>query len=258
MALGNFAEGFFIFKNVYLYCMVIDIYQDLWLRVSQYAQKYMSGAQNVATFNGALSEVQNEVFSMLSPYYSTNEKVRGLLAVWVKSINATATNGVYSIPSGSNDPQFDRVISLAVTDGANPPNIQYEINPISEGELVYVNRLPQRKPDLTKKRVYFLVDAPTTINFFPKVASLPFFMYYIVFPTEAKIAFTYTETDDEDVMTYDSGNSVQLQWTKDARNLILYKMLEKYGVTVREQLLQVYAQLGISEMLSQPNNGGKQ
>lgn len=237
--------------------MVIDIYNDLWLRLSQYGGKYQSGAQVVATFNGALSEVQNEIFSTLSPFYSTNEKIRGILAVWVKSLNATAVNGSYAIPSSPSDPQFDRVISLGVTDTATPPNILYEINPISEGELVFANRMPQRRPDITKKRVYYLVDAPTTINFFPKPASIPFLMYYLVFPTEAKIAFTYTSTSDEDIMTYDSGNSVQLQWTKDARNLILYKMLEKYGVTVREQLLEAYSQLGLTEMLSQPNNGGQ-
>lgn len=237
--------------------MVIDIYLDLWQRINQYGQKYMSGQQVVDTFNGALSEVQNEVFSMLSPYYSTNEKVRAILAVWVKSVNASATNGAYAIPSGDDDPQFDRVISLGVTDIATPPNILYEINPISEGELVFASRMPQRAPDLSKKRVYYLVDAPTTVNFFPKPASLPFLMYYLVFPDEAKIAFTFSETDDEDIMTYDPDNSVQLKWTKDARNLILYKMLEKYGVTVREQLLQEYSRLGLTEMLAQPNNGGQ-
>jgi hypothetical protein len=46
-------------------------------------------------------------------------------------------------------------------------------------------------------------------------------------------------------MTYDAGNTVDLAWPSSAANLILYKMLEKYGVSVREQLLQEYAKYGI-------------
>lgn len=225
---------------------------DLWNRVNQYAQKYASGQTVVDTFNGALAEVQAEVYNDLSPFYQQNEKVRGLLNVWVKNINATFTSGSYT----SVDPQFDRVVSMAITEGATPPVMLYEINPITEGELVYANRIPQRKPDPAKKRVYYFMDGPVTINAAPNTVALPFIMYYLTYPTEAKIAFTYSLTNDEYIMTYDAGNSTDLEWVTDAFNIILYKMLEKYGVETRDQWIEEYSRLGISKPIL--NTGGNQ
>jgi len=225
---------------------------DLWNRVNQYASKYMSGQTIVDTFNGALAEVQAEIYNDLSPFYQENEKVRGLLNVWVKSVNATFAAGSYT----SGDTQFDRVVSMAITDGNTPPIMLYEVNPITEGELVYANRIPQRKPDPTKKRVYYFMDGPLIIKTAPNTIALPFIMYYLSYPTLAKIAFTYTEVDDEYVMTYDDANSDDLGWVIDAYNIILYKMLEKYGVETRDQWTAEYAKLGLAKPVL--NTGGNQ
>lgn len=228
---------------------MISTVLDLWTRVNQYSAKYQSGQNVVAAFNASLTEVQNEIYNDLSPFYQGNEKVRGLLAPWVKSISATFTNGVYT----TADAQFDRPLAISATDGTN---LIYDIAPITEGELVSYTLIPQRKPDLAKKRVYYLMATPTVIHIFPKPASLPFLMYYLGYPTLAKIAFTYTETDDEDVMTYDAGNSTQLGWSQDAFNIILYKMLEKYGIDTRDQWIAEYSRLGISKPIL--NTGGNQ
>lgn len=227
---------------------------DLWNRTNQYAQKYMSGQTVVATFNAALAEVQAEIYNDLSPYYQQNEKVRGLLNVWVKSLRANFIGGAFTMPSGPTDPQFDRIVSLAITDGANPPTIQFEVNPITEGELVYANRIPQRKPDVSKKRVYYLMDGPLVINVLPQTVALPFLLYYLCYPTKAEIAFTYTSTSDEDVMAYNSVASTDLLWSKDAFNIILYKMLEKYGIETRDQWVEEYAKYGLAKPIL--NQGG--
>jgi len=224
----------------------------LWERVNQMAQKYQSGQTVVDTFNGALAEVQAEIYNDLSSYYQVNEKVRALLNPWVKNVAATFTTGLYT----SNDAQFDRVISIAIRDTQNPPNILYAVNPITEGELVYADQIPQRKPDLAKKRVYYLMAGPATIEIFPKPGTVPAIVYYLSYPTLAKIAFTYNLTNDEYVMTYDAGNSTQLGWALDAFNIILYKMLEKYGVETRDQWIEEYSRLGISKPIL--NQGGNQ
>lgn len=229
---------------------------DLWSRVNQYAAKYQSGQTVVDTFNGALAEVQAEVYNDLSPFYQINEKVRGLLNVWVGSLNANFTAGSYTMPSGPTDPKFDRVISMGITDGLTPPTILYEINPITEGELVYANRIPQRKPDASKKRVYYFMDGPLIIKTAPNTVALPFILYYLSYPSEAKIAFTYSLTNDEYIMTYDAGNSTDLEWAEDAFNIILYKMLEKYGVETRDMWLEEYSRIGVSKPVL--NTGGNQ
>lgn len=219
---------------------------DLWTRLNQYSAKYQSGAVVVDTFNAALAETQAEIYNDLSDFYQTNEKVRGLLGPWVKKINQLIINGILDMTSAiDEDDEFDRIVAMGVTDGAILSVSLYEINPITEGELVYTSRIPQRKPDQTKKRIYFMMDGATIINLFPVIASIPCLIYYIVFPTEAKIAFTYTETDDEDVMTYSPTDSIDLAWTKDAENIIIYKMLQKYGITSRDNWVAEYSKIGI-------------
>lgn len=230
---------------------------QLWKRTGQYGVKYQAGQNLVDAFNGALDEVQLELYNQLAPIYQSNEKVRSLLAVWVKKQYDTASNGTYTV--GNSQGLFDRVVGMSVTDTTAPtPNILYAIEPIMEAELTYAARIPQRAPSLAKKRVYYLVDGPTTINLYPAAASIPFLLFYLVFPTAAYIAFTYTETDDEYIQTYDPTNSQDLAWTSDAFNLILYMMLDKFGVSVREQLLMEYAKLGLTELMSQPTKEGNQ
>jgi len=228
----------------------------IWQRINQYASKYQSGVVVADTFNAALAETQLEIYNDLSQFYQVNEKVRGLLNPWVKVANTPVANGVIDMATVvADDEEFDRVVAMGVTSGTSPYTSLYEINPITEGELVYVNRVPQRQPDLNAKRVYFLMDGATTINLAPIVSTLPTKIYYLIFPTEAHIAFTYTVTDDEDIMTYDAGDSVNLAWTKDAENIIIYKMLQKYGITSRDSWIAEYSRLGIDSALFMQQGG---
>lgn len=228
---------------------MILVYNFLWKRLNDYAAKYQSGLNVVATFNNALAEVQLEVFSDLSPYYQTNEKVRLLLAPWVKSAFYSSVNGSFTVLS--NQGKFERVISMGVHDTTDTTKILYEINPITEGELVMVNRLPQRRPSIAKRKVYYIMDTSNVIRTRPTASSLPVFLYYLVYPSEAKIAFTYSVSQNEDIMTYDAGNSIDLLWSEDAANIILYKMLEKFGISDREPWLAEYAKLGVSKPVLQ-------
>jgi hypothetical protein len=70
-------------------------------------------------------------------------------------------------------------------------------------------------------------------------------MWYLIFPSNAYIAFTYTIINGEYVQQYDPGNSIDLFWDKSAANLLLYLLLEKYGISSRDDLLQEYAEMGI-------------
>lgn len=227
---------------------MIPIYDFIWKRLADYGAKYQSGADVVDKFNTKIAEVQLEVYNDLSPYYQTNEKVRAIMQPWVNKITGVAINGTYTIAVGNTI--FDRVISSAVLDSGN--NILFEINPITEGELVMASRLPQRRPDFSQKRVYYLIDNPNIIRLKPELPSLNYLTYYLVYPSVATIVFTFTSTQNEDIMAYDATNSVNLGWNGDAANIILYKMLEKYGIVNREQVLAQYAAVGVNMAL-----GGK-
>ena len=213
----------------------------LWERIAGYGQKYQSGQDNVDYFNTALQEVQYEIFNDFSPIYDKSEKVKSLLDFWVRPqsgvSNADGTVGVGVYPEVVARP-------LGVGYATSPSLVEFGIPSVAENELMAIARIPQRAPNVAKKNVYYRFNSPSTANFYPAQA-IPYSMFYMIYPSAAYIAFTFTSTDDEDIMTYDPNNSADLAWPAAATNLILYKMLEKYGVSVREQLLQEYAKYGL-------------
>lgn len=214
--------------------------------MSAYGQKYQSGADNVAYFNSALAEVQNEIFNDFSPIYDESQKIQSLLDFWVRPQSGTSTNdGTVGIGNPSSE-TIARPLGVGVTDGTN---VLFGISQVQETELMAIARMPQRQPNLTKKQVYYRFNSPSIMNLYPGQA-IPYSLFYLIYPTAAYIAFTFTETDDEDIMTYDPTNSVDLAWPESATNLIIYKMLEKYGISVREELLQEYAKYGITQTAS--------
>jgi hypothetical protein len=224
---------------------MIAVYDFLWLRLGDYAAKYQSGTDTVTAFNTKLAEVQLELHSDFSPYYGKNEKVTTLLDFWVKQQTGTSPGtGIETI--GTDLEIVNRIISAGY---APSGAITFAIPAVAENELPAIARIPQRAPNVSKKIVYHRFTSPDTVYFYP-AAAIPYFIFYLIYPLEAHIAFTYTSTDDEDIMTYDPDNSVDLQWPESASNLILYLMLEKYGVSVREQLLQTYAEYGITRSAS--------
>lgn len=230
--------------------MVAVLY--IWDRISAYGQKYQSGAENIAYFNTSLSEVQLELFNDFSVYYGKNEKVNTLMDFWVRQ--QTGTTPGTGIDTIGTDPE---IVNRILSAGYAPSGaITFGIPAVAENELVAIARIPQRAPNIAKKIAYYRFNSPQTINFYP-AAIIPYLVFYLIYPTEAHIAFTFSETADEDIMTYDDANSVNLAWPASASNLILYLMLEKYGVSVREQLLQEYAQYGVTRSVNAGEGGNK-
>lgn len=213
---------------------MIKTYNFLWLRLADYAKKYQSGFDTEEEFNGKLSEVQLELMNDLSPYYPVNEKVRGILEPFVRKATGSSTvTGRIDKPEN-----FNRVLALRT---GNIP-----VSPTNEGELVMSSIIPQRRPNIIKGIVNYLTYE-NKIQLTPEV-QLQYELYYLIYPPEAKIAFTYTidPVSGEDTMTVDLANTIDLVWDKNAANIILYMMMEKYGVSSREDLIREYGRLGIN------------
>lgn len=216
---------------------------DVWNRISAYGSKYQSGMDTVAYFNSSISEVQKEIFNDTSPFFDVNDKVRVLLNSWVREqYGLTDASGIDTI--GGAPEIVNRLLSVGVTDGSQ--NLLFSIPETTESELVGIARMPQRAPNFAAKKVYYRFNDPDQLQLYPRQA-INYLTYYLIYPLESHIAFTFTETDDEDIMTYDPTNSVDLAWPDSAYNLIVYKVLEKYAIEVREQLLQSYAAFGFNQ-----------
>lgn len=216
---------------------------DIWNRLNDYSQKYQSGVDTVAYFNSKLAEVQVELFNEFSPLYDESDKINTLLDCWVvEQTGSSNSSGVVTV--GTSPQVVNRPLAMGLTN--NSGDILFQIPKISESQLVASARIPQRAPNVANKNVYYNFKSPDTLQLYPKVV-IPYDLFYLIYPTAANIAFTYSTVSDEDIMTYDSADSVDLAWPQAAFNLILYLMLEKYGVSVRDEILQEYAKFGIMQ-----------
>lgn len=219
----------------------------MWNRLLDYAQKYQLQMDTVPGFNSKLKEIQLEAINILCPLYQTNEKVRTMLSTWVRRItDVSDSNGQLLQPARvgveeETSEEFYRIVAMGVTDING--KLLYGISPAMEAEIVEMQRIPQRKPDLTKSRAYYIAY-DNVVQLYPE-QQIPYQMWYIIFPAEAYIAFQYVLVNGEYVQQYDPANSADLYWDKSAANLLLYLLLEKYGISSRDDLLQEYAEMGI-------------
>jgi hypothetical protein len=225
---------------------MIPIY-FVWERLNDYAKKHQSGQDTVADFNSKIAEVQLEVHTDLSPFYRENVKIRNLFQPWIRKFTGTEASGQISFPIVEGE-VVDRILSGAYM---NAGALQFGAHEISEGEIAMINDVPQRRPGVAKKNIYYYTDSANVINTLKASTdpNLSMLFYYLIFPTDASISFTEAEYADEYVQAFDEANSVNLGWNMDAANIIIYKMLEKYGITTREPWLTEYSKLGVTEQM---------
>lgn len=231
---------------------MIESYGFMFKRLIDYAAKYQLQVPTVDEFNSKLDEVQLEAVNILCPLYQENEKVRTMLANQVRRIyDVTNSTGQALQPQRvsveeETTEEFYRIIAMGVTD--NNGKTLFGISPAMEAEIVEMQRIPQRQPNLAKSRAYYN-NYDGVIQLYPE-QSIPYVLWYVIYPTKAYISFTYVLVNGEYVQQYDSGNSANLFWDKSAANLLLYLLLEKYGISSRDDLLQEYADMGIKLSLS--------
>lgn len=241
----------FLFAIKCIFDVMVAVYSFLWTRLIEYGRKYQMQSPSVDEFNHNLDEVQREAITILGPHYQVNEKVRSLCAPWVRRIYDTSDqNGQLLQPQRvgveeETTEEFYRLVGMGVVDANG--KLLYGISPAMEAEIVEFTRIPQRKPDLTKSRAYY-INYDNVIQLYPE-QEIPYILWYLIYPTAALLAFTYDLVDGEYVQTYDPENSVDLYWDKNASNLLLYMLLEKYGISSRDDLLAEFGKLGIAMML---------
>lgn len=202
-------------------------------RLKDYAAKYQSGLDVVTNYNSRFAEVQQELSNYLISIIGFNERAEQLLDPLIKDFTTAApTDGLITRPE-----DFSHFLSGA-----------YEGSPIhklSPNQMATYEQIPQRRGDLSKKRVNISsVGGKWDVK--PATAT-GIKVRYVISPPTSTIAFTYSSTDDEYIMAYDDGSTVDFVWGEECIPLLVYMMLDKYGLSVREQLLMEYARLGIAK-----------
>lgn len=215
-------------------------------RLADLTKKNQSGFDAGKDITGKINQCQLELAEYLYSLYEINQKAVDLLNPLIKS-DATITsdaNGKIIQPT-----DYNHLLALRYRKSATEIHkMQY----VATNAVSITSKIPQRKPDLAKNRVLYTFIG-SGINVYPQQA-LPFEMVYVKYPKDAKISYTYTDVNGEPKRTVDPANTVNLEWGMNCFNLLLYMVMDKMGLSVRDNLLTEYAQLGIAKEQVKPIN----
>lgn len=142
------------------------------------------------------------------------------------TFNGVATpSGVITLPS-----DYMHFISLYTTtyNGQLGRNVYSSVQVLSEDELI--ERLESQVIPISVDDPVAIMNSQNRIQLFPEVASTGA-IYYFRRPLVPKFAYTQVGR----VITYDSGNSVQLEWREMDINNIIVIALQYYGLNLTSQ-----------------------
>lgn len=214
--------------------------------VNQLAKNGTSGYTTEKEWNDAIYSLQYEVLSILCDNYENNQKVSDYLINHIRINEITAnTNGhleidLYSSGSDLEDGGYYRTLSILL-------NGIYPATKVNINEVGMYLTSPIRKFDIAKNRVgYYFAEGD--IMMLPK-ESMSVTHFYCKKPDLAKIAYTEVSDEDNDYLTVDELETIDIDFPEGLFNLFLYLLLEKLGIEMKEQLLTEYSQLGLSRTI---------
>lgn len=215
--------------------------QELFWSFAEYGKDYASGNDPIPEFNSKMNESQFFLFDLLSTEYDRNERIRIILEPFTRMAPATSdASGVVTFPPG-----FHRFTGGRYVQGGRTYPLYYA----KENEIIMSDFIPQRKASTADGVVYYTY-VNDTIKLTP-AAPLNFDMFYLVRPSEAKLVYDYSISPDSYVQL--GAATVDLEWSRDAYNLILSVLLMKYSLITRDQFKAEIASFGInSDAINKP------
>lgn len=195
----------------------------LWETLMQSSKNGTNGYQTASEFNRDLSSVQTSLLGLLCPQYAMNTYVQELLTPFLKSVTVSTTRPAecaYFLGATIND-----IASFPITPLQAPI---YESSPI-------------RKPSATNLTAYhYLINGGITYIYDGTLAGT---MQYIRYPLASTIVLTPVSDANRDYVVPTAG--VELEWNENAFNFILYMMMQKLGLEMKENLILEYSNAGI-------------
>ena len=201
----------------------------LWETLMQSAKTGTSGYQDEDEFNRDLSAVQTQLMSVLAPLYARSNAVKDLLDPFVVPLTgATNASGVLAKPA-----DYFQIAAVSISG--------FPVKEVSVNERFMLQYVPSRRPSTADNRYFYFMQSED-INVLPaEVHTVS--GSYIRHPDPASIALTEVSTDDSDYVTPTAVDD--LEWPQRAFNLILYLMMQRLGLEMKEQLMMEMGNLGI-------------
>jgi hypothetical protein len=183
----------------------------------------------------ALDRGQMQYFNEQYAYYAAAQKMQESLSPFKKTYTfLDAPSGVTTAPADYQYLTGGRIIYM---DGGR---IRYKaLKVISSDELAYRLNSQLRPVTITSPIAVMAgkVSGISLIQLYPK-QSMAGEIDYLKRPAVPKYAYTQNER----AFTYDSGNSVQLEWGESELNEIILRALSFLGISIDDQLVTQYAE----------------
>lgn len=201
-------------------------------------RKERNGFLTIEDFNRDIDRAQLEVFEDYYEMYGQTQKTHDAISNFKATYTFTKAdtpNGIVTFPSD--------YLHLRVIQGITYNNTlaAADLNPVrivADDELTYA--LKSQVRPVSNITPIGLEDA-NAVQLYPKVPQAGNMLYFRR-PAAPIYAYTLSGTDGRTV-TYDSANSVQLQWLDVYINKIVAKTLTYVGINLNEPQLVQYAEM---------------
>lgn len=214
---------------------IISIQED----VSRLGKSGTSGYDNQVLFTKKANFVQNSLFEAMADVYEVNESASTAMGPFVKYYNGyTDDLGVISKPEG-----FKRLLTLWVL---QDDGTRATARKIMTNEYSMISTSPVRKPKKndTLEKAYCYFD--DKINVLPD-EKLRVQLLYLRSPKPVKFVATRVSDNQSDYLMPDPTKSVNFEWPSSMYNIIVYLILEQFGVEMKDQLLMEFSKYGITQ-----------
>lgn len=217
---------------------------QVWQRVMDLAKAGTSGMDTEDEYNGKMNSAQKIMQESLIDVAEVNQKASDALS-WLKVASGpliSDANGSIAMPEN-----YLHLDTLAYIDGSNA---RWPATKLRTNEVEMTRSSPIRKPNLATKDInYYFKNGGLYVM--PEQASIKVdFLYYKKVP-DAAITLTPASDADSDAVTATVGT--ELGWPLSVFNLLVYLILEQFGVEIREEMLYEYAQFGITREMIKTN-----
>jgi len=210
---------------------------NVWKRVMDLGKSGTSGMDSQDEFNGKVDSVQKSLVQMLLDVTEENQKVTDALN-WLKKPSGNLTSDATGLITLPNDYLYLDSVSFVGTGGALYPTDKLRTN-----QLNMTRTSPIRKPDPVNNSVDYYFKQ-NNMYVMPEQAGIVInFLYYIQVPV-ASIVLTPQSTDNSDFLAPTAGT--EFGWPTSMFNILVYMILQQFGVELKEQWLVEFADYGIS------------
>lgn len=223
---------------------IVNVYKQ----VMDITRSGTSGQDSQDEFNRRAVSVQNSLVEMLVDVNEENTKVTDALK-WLKKTTGdliSDSTGLITLP--------DDYLHLEAVTYVNSSGNQFPTSKIGGNSIDMTRTSPIRKANLTKNKVnYYFNSMGMYVQ--PEQAGVKVRVKYIKQVPAAAITLTPVEDSTGDYVTPTVGT--EFGWPLQVQNLLMYMMLEQYGVEIKEQLMVQYAQYGIGKEMIRQNTTDK-